>query len=135
MPKKIWFIAGALMLGLAACSGGNGVVGPTPTPGPTPLNPATQTTITAKYAGTLLSNQPIIEYANAGTAANPFPGAVIATQNTGTSGTTLGTTIFTSLTPGTVYCWQYVYMPGPPPATVTATVCTNSWAVGLTLGS
>lgn len=136
MPTRLMISLAIAALTLAACKGGgvdpNAIVTAAPTAVPT----ATTTTITARYQGNLLYNQPIELHANSGTATLPQAGALIATVNTDPN--TLpsgGQATFTGLNPITTYCWVYHYTTPAPVQAVTAQVCTNSWANGFTLGS
>ena len=135
MPKRILAsIVFLSALALAACGGsGSGLSTPTPAPTATPTPNQTLTTalITVNASGTPVPNQPVLLSTPD---PNGRPGAVIATQNTNTS----GQTTFTALTPAATYCFQATYNATPPPSPAptplpqTKSYCVNYWAGGLT---
>ncbi|MHB8178659.1 MAG: hypothetical protein ACYDA5_03790 [Vulcanimicrobiaceae bacterium] len=127
MKKSLRFLALLSLVALAACSSKPNfnylANGPTPSPSPPPN--VTTATVTATYQGNPLPNQQISEYNSAnGNLVLP----AIAQQNTDSS----GQTTFSNLTPGTIYCWRYVYQASPT-QTVTPTVCTSAWYNGVKL--
>lgn len=130
-------VAVLALISLAACGGGDNVdPNAVATTAPTPVPTATAATITARYQGNLLYNQPIELHANSGTDAAPVVNpTILQTVNTDPNTVpTGGQATFTGLNPTANYCWQYHYTPSGG-TLVTATVCTDVWAAGLTLGS
>ena len=128
MSKKLWFVLGALVLGLAACNSNQNVPA-TPAATATPVPTATAATITAVYLATPRAGQTV----NETTELNGGPNtgvAPIASQITGAS----GTTTFTGLTPGNIYCWYFDYIVSPT-ETIRQSYCTNAWSNGVTVGT
>lgn len=129
MSKKLWFVLGALILGLAACNSNQNVPTSTPTTAPTAVPTATAATVTAMYSGIARANQTIVETTELNGGPNTGV-APIAQQVTG--GT--GTTTFTGLTPGNTYCWYFDYVVSSN-ETIRQSACTNGWNNGVTVGS
>ncbi len=135
MSTRLKISIAVAALALAACSS-KGTPNPTVTTAPTPVPTATSSTVTARYQGSLLYNQPIELHSNAGTATAPVAGALITTVNTDPNTLpTGGQAMFTGLNPIATYCWIYHYTTPPPVQNVTAQICTANWANGFTLGS
>lgn len=129
MPKRLLFTAIALASVLAACNSaqpdfGGGPV-PTSTASATPNPNITQATVTAVYQGIAQSNVTICESLGTSGGCYSRGGTPITTMTTNN----LGQAIFTSLTPGTVYCWE---------AQINGTIlnnCTSNWQQGVQIGS
>ncbi len=136
MPTRLMISLAIAALTLAACSGKGVDPNALVTAAPTAVPTATTTTITARYQGALLYNQPIELHANSGTDAAPQAGTLIATVNTDPNTLpTGGQARFSALNPIATYCWVYHYTTPAPVQNVTAQVCTSNWASGFTLGS
>ena len=122
MPKKIWFVLGALVLGLSACSSNPNIYGgAVATASPSPIPTGTTALITAVYNGVSVANQTVIETPEAN--GGPNTSAPIATMVTNST----GQATFTGLTPGTSYCWYFDYVVNST-TTTRQSACTNSWA-------
>lgn len=136
MPKRMLLIALALvsLASVAACGNSynpNNLYGtPAPpataTPQPTPNASITSAIVTVTYGGQSLPNQAVSLYADS---AGQISGSAIATQTTGTG----GTTTFTGLTGAQNYCFSTSYTPTTTGALAqTQTYCGNLWGFGVT---
>ncbi|HVS46211.1 MAG TPA: hypothetical protein VMS32_06035 [Verrucomicrobiae bacterium] len=128
MSKKLWFVLGALVLGLAACTS-NPTVSVTPTAAPTAIPTGTIALVTALYLAIPRPNQTV----NETTELNGGPNtgvAPIASQVTAAN----GTTTFTGLTPGNTYCWYFDFVVSPT-ETIRQSACNNHWNNGVTVGT
>ena len=128
MPKMLWFVLGALVLGLAACSSKNANLAATVSGTPTPLPTGTSAKVTAIYLATPRPGQTVVETTEINGGANTSV-APIASQVTGSD----GTTTFTALTPGNTYCWYFDFVVSPT-ETIRQSACTNSWNTGVQVG-
>jgi hypothetical protein len=127
MSKKLWFVLGALVLGLAACNS-NGGINATVSATPTPIPTGTTAVVTAVYQATPRPGQTVVETTELNGGPNTGV-APIASQVTGAT----GMTTFTGLTPGNTYCWYFDFVVSAT-ETIRQSACLNGWNNGVTVG-